>query len=428
MDLYQSLEPWWRFAAALFIGALIGLEREFIQQRTGESDFAGIRTFSLLALAGAIAAYLTAKFGILLFLALYLSLALLIWASYLGDIYRNKDQEGITTEVVALVVPLLGAMVIWDEFVVAAALGVVTALILAIKTPLHLLARRMSSEDLRATLEFAIITAVILPILPNETVGPFNVVNPFQVWLLVVLVSGISFLGYILIKVRGSEQGVGITGLLGGLVSSTATTVSFAGRSVEAPQLSRVLLSGILLASAVMFPRILAEVAAVHPPLLGLVAVPLTVMLLVCIVLVIYVYMRQRNRMEAGREEVTLSNPLRLSTAITFAIAFAAVLIIVRGSNEYFGNTGVYVTSAIAGIVDVDAITLTASELASSSQIDESVAATAIILAALVNTAAKAVFAISLGSKELRKPVLVAFSIVLLSGILSSVLYFGLVI
>ena len=123
MDLMQNLEPWWRFGAALIIGALIGLEREFIQQRTGESEFAGIRTFSLLALAGAIAAYLTDRFGVLLFLAAYLGLALLIWATYLGDIYRKEDQEGITTEVVALVVPLLGAMVIWDEFVVAAALG-----------------------------------------------------------------------------------------------------------------------------------------------------------------------------------------------------------------------------------------------------------------------------------------------------------------
>jgi uncharacterized membrane protein (DUF4010 family) len=269
---------------------------------------------------------------------------------------------------------------------------------------------------------------VILPILPNETVGPFNVVNPFQVWLLVVLVSGISFLGYILIKVRGSVQGVGITGLLGGLVSSTATTVSFAGRSVETPQLSRILLLGILLASAVMFPRILVEVAVVYSPLLGLVAFPLTVMLLVCVALVVYVHLRQRDRMDEGREEVKLSNPLRLSTAITFAIAFAVVLILVRGANEYFGVAGVYVTSALAGIVGVDAITLTASELASSAQIGPGVAATAIILAALVNTAAKAIFAISLGSKELRRPVLITFSIVLLAGILSSALYFGLLI
>lgn len=425
MDFVQSLEPWWRFGAALLIGALIGLEREFVQQSTGEADFAGIRTFSLLSLAGAVAAYLTDRFGILLFLAVYLGMALLIWATYLGDIYRKKEQEGITTEVVALVVPLLGAMVIWDEFVVAGALAVITALILAVKAPLHRLAKRMKAEDLRATLEFALITAVILPILPNETVGPFNVINPFQVWLLVVLVSGISFLGYILIKLRGSEQGVGITGLLGGLVSSTATTVSFAGRSVETPQLSKVLLLGILLASGVMFPRIVVETAVVYPPLVKLVWVPLAVMLIVSIVLVIYLHTRQRDQVVDDGEEVKLSNPLRLTTAITFAVAFALALLLVRAANEYFGDTGVYLTSVLAGIVDVDAITLTASELASSSQIEPDVAATAIILAALVNTTAKAVFAISLGSKELRKRVLISFAIVILAGIISSLVYFG---
>lgn len=425
MDLLNSLEPWWRFGATLLIGALIGLEREFVQQRTGEPDFAGIRTFSLLALTGAVAAYLTDRFGVLIFLAAYLGLALLIWATYLGDIYRKEDEEGITTEVVALVVPLLGAMVIWDEFVLAAALGVIVALVLALKAPLHELARRMSSEDLRATLEFALISAVILPILPNEPLGPFGVVNPFQVWLLVVLVSGISFLGYILIKLRGSEQGVGITGILGGLVSSTATTVSFAGRSVETPGLSGILLLGILLASAVMYPRILVEVLVVNPELIPLVAIPLTVMLIACIAIVVYLFSKGRSQMAEGREAVQLSNPLRLSTAITFALAFAVVLVLVRGSNEYFGDLGVYLTSALAGIVDVDAITLTASELASSGELTNMVAATAIVIAALINTAAKAVFAAVLGSSNLRRPVLLSFGFVLLVGIISSLIYFS---
>lgn len=428
MDYMQSLEPWWRFGVALLIGALIGLEREYVQQRTGESEFAGIRTFALLSITGAIGAYLTDRFGILVFLAMYLGVALLVWATYLGDIYRKEDQEGITTEVVALVVPMLGAMVIWGEFIVAAALGVIIALILAVKAPLHQLAKRMQSEDLRATLEFALITAVVLPILPNETVGPFDVINPFQVWLLVVLVSGISFLGYILIKLQGSEQGIGITGILGGLVSSTATTVSFAGRSVEIPRLSKLLLMGILLASSMMFPRIIVETAVVYPPLVELVWVPLVVMLFVTLLLVVLLHLQQRDQVVEGTKEVKLSNPLRLTTAITFAVAFAVVLVLVRAASEYFGEAGVYLTSALAGIVDVDAITLTASELASSGQIAPRVAATAIILAALVNTAAKAVFAISLGARDMRMPVLISFSVVLIAGIISGVIYIGIVL
>ena len=145
-----NLEPWWRFAAALLIGALIGLEREFVQQRSGDQEFGGIRTFALMSLMGAVAAYLTDRFGFLIFVAAYLGLILMLWASNLAPALRGEE-EGITTEVAALLVPLLGAMVIWDEPAIAAALGVVTALVLALKPGLHNLARRMSAADLRAT-------------------------------------------------------------------------------------------------------------------------------------------------------------------------------------------------------------------------------------------------------------------------------------
>jgi uncharacterized membrane protein (DUF4010 family) len=151
-------------------------------------------------------------------------------------------EEGITTEVTALLVPLFGAMMIWNQPAVAAALGVITALILALKPRLHGAARRMSTEDLRATLEFSIITAVVLPLLPNEGFGPYGVLNPFQIWLLVVFISGIGFLAYVLMKFLGPERGVGITGLLGGLVSSTATTYECgAFNSIGAGNLARIL-------------------------------------------------------------------------------------------------------------------------------------------------------------------------------------------
>jgi uncharacterized membrane protein (DUF4010 family) len=150
-------------------------------------------------------------------------------------------------------------------------------------------------------------------------------------------------------------------------------------------------------------------------------------MLIVTMVMVVFLHLRQRDQVVESAEEVKLSNPLRLTTAITFALAFAVVLVLVRAASEYFGDAGVYLTSALAGIVDVDAITLTASELASSDQITSRVAATAIIIAALVNTAAKGVFAMSLGARDMRIPVLVSFSVVLLAGILSSVIYIGIV-
>ncbi len=415
-----NLEPWWRFAAALLIGALVGLEREFVQQRSGDQEFGGIRTFALMSLMGAVAAHITVRFGFLIFLVAYLGLILLLWASNLGPAMRGEE-EGITTEVAALLVPLLGAMVVWDEPAIAAALGVVTALVLALKPVLHNLARRMSASDLRATLEFAIISAVILPLLPNRGFGPFEVLNPAQIWLLVVLVSGIGFLGYILMKVLGAEEGIGLTGLLGGLVSSTATTISFAGRSKTSAGLSSALAQGILLASAVMFPRMLIEVAIVNASLLPSVSIPLGAMLITVGVIVFVLWRRKSDHEESDKAAIQLGNPLRWQTAVTFALVFALVLVAVRAANEYLGSTGVYVASVLTGLTDVDSITLSVADLSLAGDLEASVASIAIALAALVNTTVKGVMVMSLGSQELRRVVLRAVAIVLAAGIVGTV-------
>jgi uncharacterized membrane protein (DUF4010 family) len=418
-----NLEPWWRFAAALLIGALIGLEREFVQQRSGEQEFGGIRTFALMALLGAVAAFLTDQYGPLIFVAVYLGLILLLWASLLASSMRGVE-EGITTEVTALFVPLFGAMMIWNQPAVAAALGVITALILALKPRLHGAARRMSAEDLRATLEFSIITAVVLPLLPNEGFGPFGVLNPFQIWLLVVFISGIGFLGYVLMKYLGPERGIGITGLLGGLVSSTATTLSFAGRSKTNAGLSTVLAQGILLASCVMFPRVLIEVAVVNSGLVRQVVVPLAAMLIAGVIAVYILRRRGRAEEKVDHGGVELSNPLRLQTAITFGLVFAVVLVVVEAANEYFGSAGVYIASILAGITDVDSITLSVSNLSMKGLLDTRVAAIAIILATIMNTIAKAVMAMVLGTPRLRRLVSRAFGFVVLAGLISGAAVF----
>lgn len=424
MTFLDSFDPWWRFAAALLIGALIGLEREFVQQRSGEQEFGGIRTFALMALLGAISAYFSARFGVLLFLGAYLGLILLLWASILGPALRGEE-EGITTEIAALLVPLLGAMVIWDAPELAAALGVVTALMLALKPGLHDLARRMSASDLRATLEFAIITAVILPILPNVGYGPFNLLNPFQIWLLVVFISGIGFVGYVLVKALGAEEGIGLTGVLGGLVSSTATTLSFAGRSKTSRSFSHLLALGILLASCVMFPRVLLEVAVVNAALLPMIIVPLLAMLISGLLLVGWFWFRQQSQKgELQPNHVELANPLRLQTAVGFGLMFALVLVGVRVANEYLGSAGVFAASLLAGIADVDSITLSISELALDGSLDLRVGGMAIVIASLVNTLVKAIMASTLGSPELRRMIWRAFGVIILTGIVASLVSF----
>ncbi len=419
MDLL-NLEPWWRFGAAILIGALLGLEREFVQQRKGEPDFAGIRTFSLMALLGAVVAFITEQHGILPFVVAYIGLTLLVWSSYLGDVYRGRE-EGITTEVAALLTPLLGAMVVWGHAELAVALGVITALALSLKPRLHMVARRMSAEDLWATLEFALIAAVILPLLPNRTFGPLDVLNPYEIWLLVVFVSGIGFFGYVLMNLLGAEKGIGLTGFLGGIASSTATTLSFAGRSKKHPVLSSVLGRGIILASSMMFPRVLVEVLAVHRPLVGDVFVPIAAMFLTGVVAFAIPWWRERSsELETDEEAVDLTNPLNLSTAIKFGLLFAVVLTATKGADRVFGTAGVYAASIVTGIADVDAITLGVTELAATGSIEPQVASLAIILAALTNTITKAALALTLGSKELRSTIIRTFGPMILVGIIST--------
>ncbi|MGD2144699.1 MAG: MgtC/SapB family protein, partial [Anaerolineae bacterium] len=375
-----NLEPWWRFGVAILIGALVGLEREFVQQRHGEPDFAGIRTFSLMALLGAVAGFVARERGVLVFAVAYGGLALLVWISYQGDIRRGRE-EGVTTEVAALLVPLLGAMAVWGTAEIAIALGVITAVVLSLKPRLHAVARRMSTEDLWATLEFALVAAVILPLLPDRTFGPFDVLNPYEIWLLVVLVSGVGFVGYVLIKWLGAERGIGLTGVLGGLASSTATTLSFAGRSKRSPALSRDFGRAIVLASTMMFPRVLVEVLAVNRALVGSLLLPVGTMFLTGWVFFAVFAHRQESGDQSDQEAVELTNPLNVWTAVKFALLFAVVLVATKAADWFFGTAGVYMASVIAGLTDVDSITLSVSELAAVGQIGPRVASVAIMVA-----------------------------------------------
>lgn len=422
MAAILNIEPWWRFGAALIFGALIGLEREYTQQHKGKFDFAGIRTFSLIALLGAVSAYLAGAFDLRVMLFAFGGLILLTVVSYVGAVVRTGRESGITTEVAALLAFLLGAMAIWDMVEIGGAMSVIIALVLSLKGRLHQVVRQMSIEDLRVTLQFALVWAVVLPLLPNRPIDPFGVLNPFQVWLMVVFVSGIGFFGYMLTKVLGTGQGIRLTGLVGGLASSTATTISFATRSRENPPLSIHFAQAILLASAMMFPRTLVEVAVVHSPLMRIVTPAILVMLLATAISVYVLWQKSKHDEQAGQDEekdLALSNPLKLSTAIMFGLVFAVVLVLIELAGSQFGSGGVYLTSLLAGLADVDAITLSVSGLAGGGQLEADTAGIAVIIAAIMNTFSKAVIAYASGAKEMRPTILRAFSLIILSGIIS---------
>ena len=415
-----DFEPWWRFGVALLIGALLGLEREFLQQKEAAPDFAGIRTFSLIALLGSVAAFLVADFGMLPIALSLGGIILLTTMSYLGALIRSGKETGITTEVAVLLTFLFGVLVMGDQGKVAIALAVLTSLMLALKGRLHGVIRRMSTEDMRVTMQFALVAAVILPLLPDRAIDPLGLLNPFQVWLMVVFISGIGFSGYVLMKVMGASRGINLTGILGGLASSTATTISFSSASRENPALSAHYARAVVLASIVMFPRILLLVLVIYPPLLPVISLPLAAMFVSGLAIIIILQRRNLLDKHDPDQTITLGNPLKLSTAIKFGLLFAVVLLIIEFAQSSFGSIGVYFASAIAGLTDVDAITLSVSRMASNAQLDLQVTGIAVIIAALMNTISKGAIVYFTGSQELRRTVIRSFAVIFLAGLFCS--------
>lgn len=419
-----DFDPWWRFGLALLIGALIGLEREFFQQKRESHNFAGIRTFALIALMGAVSAFLVADFGNITVILTLSGLILLISVGYLGGIIIKKRVTGITTEITALLTFMFGVLVMSDYAMFAVVLAVLVTLVLAFKGTLHGFIRNMSTEDIFVTLKFALVAVVILPILPNRTIDPWGFFNPFQVWLMVVLVSGIGFSGYVLMKILGTSKGIYISGIFGGLASSTATTISFASASRQYPGMAIHYARAVILASTVMFPRIFILILLIYPPLAIKVAIPLLVMLISGLVYIFFFQNKSLDEEGAVHPDFTITNPLKLSTAIKFGLLYALVSIVVDIAQQFLGSSGVYLVSFVAGITDVNAITLSISRLASTIQLSLNVAAIAVIIAALVNTLAKGVISFFSGSPGLKRTVIRAFLIMLVSGIISSVVVF----
>lgn len=407
----------YRFGAALFIGVLVGLQREADSDRAADRSrkmFAGVRTFALLGLVGCTAAFVADQLGLpWAFIGIFLPLGALIIAAYI--ITGSHGSVGMTTEVAAFIVVLAGALCFWDQLALAVALGVITTALLSFKLELHGFAARLTRDDIVASLKFAIITAIILPILPNQSFAgpPFDVLNPYKIWLMVVLISGISFLGYVLIKLVGSRQGIGLTGLLGGLVSSTAVTLSFSQRSQKESELAKPFALAILIAWTIMFGRVLVEVVVTNRPLLSVVWLPITVAGLAGLLYGAYLYFAPRSG-EAGG--VAVSNPFELGPAITFGLLYGVILLAARAAQFYFGDTGVYLSSILSGLADVDAITLSMAELSRSGNLELPTAARAIVLATMSNTVVKGGIVLSSGSAALRRALLPGFLLILVTG------------
>ncbi len=402
------------------IGFFIGLQREHAHSDRGTDGgvFAGERTFALLAVAGSLAAMISDQLqSPSIFVITILFVALLSTSAYTVEAVRH-GRRGITTEVAVLISMLIGGLSYWGHLVLAGALGVTVTLILSIKLETQRLARTLTREDIFTVLQFAIVTAVVLPLLPNQSFwpAPFDVLNPFNIWLMVVFISAINFLGYVLIKVLGTESGLSITGILGGMVSSTAVTLGFAERSKTDSKLVRMLAVAIVASWMMMFPRVLVLVGVVNADLLAKLWLPISAAALAALGHGLYLYYSQRKKKSKG---VDFSNPFDLVSAIRFGLLYALVLLVSRTAQTYFGDSGVLVASALSGLVGMDAITLSIAELSRSGGLSLAVAARAIIVAILFNTLAKGGIVYSLGSKKLRKAVLPGLALILIVGLIS---------
>lgn len=412
----EHTELFYRFGVAAAIGFLVGLQREYAHGGPGREIFAGERTLALMGLLGCAAALLTDRLASpWVFVGIVLSIGALVTVAYFVSAWRGR--VGLTSEIAALVTVVAGALCYWDYLALAVALAVVTTVLLSLKLEMDIFVRRITREDVYATLKFAVITAIVLPVLPDRSFGPppLDVLNPYKIWLMVVFISGISFLGYLLIKVVGTRQGIGLTGVLGGLASSTAVTLSFSERSQREAGLTKPLALGITVAWTTMFLRVVVEVAALNPALLRLLWRPMAASAAAGLAYCAYLWLAQRTDEEGG---VAFSNPFELGPALKFGLIYAVILLGSRAAQMYLGAAGVYLSSVVAGLADVDAITLSMAELSQASgAVDLVTAERAIVVAAMSNTAVKGFIVLTGGSAGLRRVLLPGFLLMLAAGL-----------
>lgn len=379
---------------ALGLGLLVGFQRE----RTAET-LAGFRTFPLISLAGALAGHLGRWADARWILpAGLLGLVALVVTGNLSLSRGGEHRPGITTEVAALVMFLVGATAAVGPIGAAVVMGGMVAVLLHFKRPMHALATRLSDDEVRAVMRIVVIGLVILPVLPDRSYGPYDVLNPFRVWLMVVLIVGISVTSYVLYKLADARVGTLLGGLLGGLISSTATTASYARRARETRGFAPAAAIVLMLASTVVFLRIFVEVGLVAPALLPRIAAPLGAMALVNVALC-GVGLWQIGPVRAGG--TGQEDPTELRVALVFGALYGGIVFAVAAAKEHLGAAGVYGVAAISGLTDVDAITLSLANLAELGRVESEVAWRAILLATLSNLVFKGGMAFALGGRAL---------------------------
>jgi uncharacterized membrane protein (DUF4010 family) len=424
---------------SLALGALIGAQREMKLQQKKQKDFAGFRTYSFISLLGFLMGFLAFGEYHLTFLLLigFLGVFMFTLLAYFSGVKTHHKIISMISEISAVLTFVVGVFIALGEYHLAITVSIIMTLVLLVGDSLHKFAKHLTTTEVFASLKFAIISFVILPFLPNvnysladfpflrdlllqfpyfslEILQQLDVFNPYKIWLMVVFISGIAYVGYILMKILG-QKGIFLTGFLGGLISSTATTSSFSIESKRVPTYAKTLAVGTTIACSTMFFRIIFEVVVINKNLLPSLFVPLVLM--GCIGF-IGAYIMYKKIVFNSFKKLKVSSPFAILPALEFAGFFVLVIFLSKLFSIILGSKGIYILSFFSGLTDVDAMTISLANLAKSGALSNHVASWGIIIAAISNTLVKAGIAYSLGTREYGKLILILFGIIIFSGLL----------
>jgi uncharacterized membrane protein (DUF4010 family) len=388
-----------QIAVAVALGLLVGLQREWTTDKP-----IGLRSFALISTIGALVGLLSERYGAWVLGAGLIAVTFAIF-SHTFFLSRRLDVAGMTTELAAIAVFLAGVLATSGYVAEAVVIAGVVTLLLHWKAQMQEWVKRIGKEEFQAVARFVLITLVVLPVLPNRAYGPYAVLNPWQIWLMVVLIVGLNLAGYVSLRISSGKGSALLNGVLGGMISSTAATVSFAKRSQSDRLVIPIASTVILIASALVYVRILIETAAVARGLLPHLFFPVAAFSILFLIVIGVLLVR---RPAGSEEEVTPGNPAELKTALGFGLLYSAVLFISAAVGEQFGDTMLYPVAIVSGLTDVDAITLSIGRLFVESRIEADAAWRVIFVASLSNLAFKAGIVAVIGGGSLRRQVLPA--------------------
>jgi len=402
-------DKWLVLFLSLGLGLLVGMQRE-----SADSKTAGIRTFPLITLTGTICGLLAKEFDGWIIVAGFFAIAVVIVSANLHRIKSGEIQSGITTEMAVLLMYGIGAYLVFGEMIIAVVVTGIITVLLHFKTALHGWVDKFGQTDLRAIMQFVLLSMIILPVLPDVSYDKYESLNPRNIWLMVVLIVGISLIGYFLYKFFGSKAGVLLGGILGGLISSTATTMSYSRVAKKSEVAAKLAAFVIITASAVSLIRVLVEISIVAPLSFKIFLFPLGAELAVMVVLVFILFFQHRNEKS---EMPVQQNPAELKGAFIFAILYGIISFLSAAVHDIFGNKALYAVSIVSGLTDLDAITLSTAKMTEQKNIDPTLGWRLILSATLSNLIFKGGMAMVVGGKYLGRMIFLLFGILLIAGV-----------